>query len=490
MRPLRLASMLTAAILAAAPASVLAQTPAPGAPEAPPVSPEAPPSDPLETEMMRARIQARLGQTQEALATYRALLVRYPDERRLREEYAEFLVDAGLLEEAGSVIDRYLAQDPTSTRLRGLRARVDQAGGASSTTGRRPDARAREAPMDRGLIADMAAAELAAGRWNRAQELYGWLLGDDPDNRDVLGAYREILLGHAPRVELYHLTLLQQSATQNVEEAAWRAWLGDRWWVRAGTRFGSYHQERVVGQSPFTEDVWSTFATVGFRPTRALSVWAGIEDSLRRGDISLTTGRFGALYDDARAIAASLDVAVRELLTNPVTAVPRNGSTDRVSVDLARRVLVPLVLAAHYDFRYYRVSHEDLGYRWEAAGRAEVELVRSRVQVTMIPQVFFAEYTPIAGSPLREEVSFIRREQILGIGTLIGWDVTPALRLQAGSTGRRDVFRAITSWEVTGEGRWRIRPWLEGRVLYTRNTESTTIGGLEKSFVGRLEILY
>jgi len=59
-----------------------------------------------------------------------------------------------------------------------------------------------------------------------------------------------------------------------------------------------------------------------------------------------------------------------------------------------------------------------------------------------------------------------------------------------GAVGRRDLFRAITSWEVNGEGRWRIRPWLEGRVLYTRNTESTTVGGLEEFFLGRLDILY
>ena len=478
----RLAYALIAALLAAAPGPARAQTPAP--------APESPPADPLETEMMRARIQLRLGRVEEALATYRALLERYRDDRRLHEEYAEFLVDAGLLEEAGSVVDRYLAQDPTSVRLRSLRTRIDVATGAPAVAGRRPDALGREQPLDRGLIVDLAAAELAAGRWNRALDLYGRLLSDDPDNRDLLGAYREILLGRTPRIELSHLTLLQQSATQNVEEAAWRAWLADRWWLRAGTRFGSYHQERVVGQSPFTEDVGAVFATLGFQPTRALSLWAGIDEAVRREDIFHTTGRLGAGYDDARATTASLEVAIRELLTNPVTAVPRNGSTDRVSVDLARRVLVPLVLGAHYDFRYYRVSHEDLGYRWEMAARAEVELVRSRVQVTLIPQVFFSEYTPITGSPLREEVSFIRREQILGIGALVGWDVTSALRLQAGSVGRRDVFRAITSWEVTGEGRWRIRPWLEGRVLYTRNTESTTIGGLEQSFLGRLDILY
>jgi hypothetical protein len=159
-------------------------------------------------------------------------------------------------------------------------------------------------------------------------------------------------------------------------------------------------------------------------------------------------------------------------------------------VDVARRILNPVVLAGHYDFRHYRVSGEGLGNRWEAALRAEIELLRERVQVTLIPQAFFSEYTPTVGSPLREQVTFLRREDIIGIGMLVGWDITPALRLQAGSVGRRDLRRAVTSWEVNGEGRWRIRPWLEGRVLYNRNTESTTIGGKEELFLGRLDILY
>jgi hypothetical protein len=316
------------------------------------------------------------------------------------------------------------------------------------------------------------------------------MLDADPENREILAAYREILLGHAPRVELIHSTLLQVAATHHVEEAAWRGWLADRWWLRTGARHGSYIQDRVVGQSAFSEEVWTALATVGFQATRAISLWAGLEESRRREEIFRTTARLGGAYDDAKATSATVDVAIRELLTNPVAALPRNGSTDRVTVDVARRVLVPVVLGAHYDVRHYRISGEDLGDRWEAAGRAELELVRSRVQVTLIPQVFFSRYTATADGALREAVSFIKREDVLGIGSVVGWDVTPAVRLQAGAVGRRDLFRAITSWEVNGEGRWRIRPWLEGRVLYTRNTESTTVGGQEEFFLGRLDILY
>jgi tetratricopeptide (TPR) repeat protein len=456
-----------------------------------PAGPEAPAAgDPLEEEMMRARILARLGQVEEALAAYRALLERRGDDRRLREDYAELLVDAGQLELAGVVVDRYLADDPISARLRRLRARIDLARGAPAEAGRRLDALAREQPQDAGITADLAAAELGAGRWNRALDLYGRLLDADPDNREALAAYREIVFAHAPRVELIHYTLLQPAATHHVEEAAWRGWLADRWWLRAGARYGSYHQDRVVGQPAFSEEVWTVLATLGFRATRAISLWAGLEESRRREDIYRTTGRLGGVFDDTRATTATVDVAIHELLTNPVAALPRNGSTDRVTVDVARRVLVPVVLGAHYDFRHYRASGEDLGDRWEAAARAELELVRSRVQVTLIPQVYFSRYTPTADSPLRDEIAFIRREDILAIGSVVGWDVTPALRLQASAVGRRDLHRAITSWEVNGEGRWRIRSWLEGRVLYTRNTESITVGGREESFLGRLDILY
>ena len=477
------AAGLLCLVLGAPPPAARAQTP-PATSETPDAA------DPLEAEMLRARILARLGMTQEALATYRVLLERHGDNRPLREDYAELLVDAGQLDQAVPVVDRYLADDPTSARLRRLRARLDLARGAPAEAGRRLEALSREQPKDAGITADLAAAELAAGRWGRALDLYGRMLDVDPENREIITAYREILLGRAPRVELIHSTLLQTSATQHVEEIAWRGWLGDRWWLRAGGRHGSYNQDRVTGQNAFSEEVWTALATVGFQPTRAISLWAGIEESRRREEIFRTTGRLGAAYDDGKATSATLDVAIRELLTNPVAAVPKNGSTDRVTVDVARRLLVPVVLGAHYDFRHYRVSGQDLGDRWEAAARAELELVRSRVQVTLIPQVFFAQYAPIAGDPLRQEISFIKREDVLGIGAVVGWDVTPAVRLQAGAVGRRDIHRALTSWEVNGEGRWRIRPWLEGRVLYTRNTESTTVGGQEEFFLGRLDILY
>jgi tetratricopeptide (TPR) repeat protein len=508
-RPPRLIPALLLLPLLLAPAPAPAQSP-PATAETPSTAPAAPAPEAAEpapeasadrrqapeAEVMRARIQARLGMVEEAIAGYRALLERYPEDRSVREEYAETLVDAGLVDQAAPLVDRYLAEDPTSARLRRLRTRLDLAAAAAGRGARRLETIAREQVREPGLAADVAAAELAAGRWTRALELYGQVIEGDPDNRDVRTAYREILFGHAPRIELSHYTLLQQSATHHVEEAAWRGWLADRWWLRAGVRYGSYHQRRVrgtdgaVSQTAFSEQIETALATVGFLPTPRWTVWAGLEESARREEIFRTTGRLGAGYDDGKATVGALEIAARELLTNPVAAIPRNGTTDRVTLDVARRVLVPVVLAAHYDFRHYRASAEDLGHRWEAAARAELELVRSRVQVTLIPQVFFSEYTPTVGSPLRDTVTFLRREDIIGIGAVVGWDVTSALRLQAGSVGRRDLHRELTSWEVTGEARWRIRPWLEGRVLYTRNTESTTIGGQEESFLGRLDVLY
>jgi hypothetical protein len=216
-----------------------------------------------------------------------------------------------------------------------LKARLDLARGAPAEAGRRLDALAREQPATPASLRTRPPPS-SARAGGPALDLYGRMLDADPENREVLAAYREILLAHAPRVELIHSTLLQTAATHHVEEAAWRGWLADRWWLRAGARYGSYHQDRVVGQSAFSEEVWTALATVGFRPTRALSLCAGLEESRRREDIYRTTGRLGAAYDDAKATSATVDVAIRELLTNPVAAIPRNGSTDRVTVDVAR----------------------------------------------------------------------------------------------------------------------------------------------------------
>ena len=112
------------------------------------------------------------------------------------------------------------------------------------------------------------------------------------------------------------------------------------------------------------------------------------------------------------------------------------------------------------------------------------------LQVMLVPQLFFEEYTPIAGSPLRDRIAFIRRRDLLGMGLLIGWEVLPGLRVQVGSTGHRDLHRAATSWEVLGEARWRIRRWVEMRVLYNRNTDGSLLGGTEQLFTANLEILY
>jgi tetratricopeptide (TPR) repeat protein len=444
--------------------------------------------DALQQEVIRARILLRLGRAEESLALFRELVAWRPDDRSLREDYAEVLLDAGLPERAAEEIQALLERDPRSLRLRRLRARADLERGEVGRAAERLEALAAEAPDDPGLRADWALAERRAGHWRRAMALYAGVLARDPDNPDVRAAYRELRSTHAPRLELQHTTLLQVAATHHVEEIAWRGWLGDRWWLRAGARHAIYEQDSLPGLKGFTEEVQTALLTLGLQPTAAVGLRAGLEEA-RREDTLRTTFRLGARYENART-TATLDLAVRELLTNPVVAIPLRGTTDRLTAELYRRVADRLVLAAHYEGRHYQVSGDTLGNAWEAAGRAEVELLRGRLQATLVPQLFFSEYSPAVGSPLREQVSFIRRQDVLGVGLVLAWEPTPALRLQAGSVGRRDLHRAITAYEVSGEARWRIRPWLEGWVLYNRNTEGGLVGGKEELFSARLDVLF
>jgi tetratricopeptide (TPR) repeat protein len=446
--------------------------------------------DTREAEIIRARLLSRLGRTEEALAAFAALLVKYPDDHALRADHVELLLDAGFTDRAEADLTPLLRADPRSARVRRLQARLEIDRGAPQRAAEILAALVEESPDDIGLRADLASARLAAGRWARALSVYSDLLERSPDNEDWRAAHRDLLAGYAPRLLYSHLSLYQQQASHHVDEVTWKGWVGEQWWVRAGTRYGQYHQQASSGNPAFTEHIVTPLVEVGFQATRRLLLRAGLEEPVRH-ETAQTTLRLGGAFDDGRLVTMTLDAAVHEIVTNPVVAIPLRGTRDRVTLDLSRRLTDRVVGFAHYEYRHYRASGEELGHAWEAAGRAEVALWRSQLlQVNLIPQLFFEEYTPDAGSPLRDQIAFIRRRDMLGMGLLIGWEVLPGLRVQVGSTGHRDFHRAATSWEALGEVRWRIRRWVEMRVLYNRNTDGSLLGGTEQLFTANLEILY
>lgn len=481
---LRRMLLCVALLVSALAGSVQAQPP--GSLSSPPPEEE---TDPLLAETTRARILARLGRTGEAHEAFRALLAQRPRDPGLREEYAGLLVDTGLNELALAELEAFLLDDPRSPRLQQLRARVDLLRGEPRLAVERLAALSRERPDDAEVARDLAEAALQDGRWAQALSLYGHLLQRDPDDEGLRAAHREILAAHAGRFELIHNTLFQTSATHHTEEVAWKGWLGEAWWLRVGARHAIYTQDALPGVEGFTEEVQTALGLLGFRLGRRWNGHVGLEEA-RREDTVRTTFRLGGAFDDRSATTASLEIAVRELLTNPVAAVPLRGNTDRVSANLSRRLAHWLTAAGEYHYRRHRVSGEDLGGEWELAGRAEAELLRAPIEMTLIPQLFFSEFSPAVGSPLRERVSFLRRQDIIGSGILIGRDLLPGVRVEIGAVGRRDLHRALTSWEVSGDGRWQIHPRVEFHVLYTRNTEGGTIGGKEENFSGRLVILH
>jgi hypothetical protein len=479
----RLLALLVVLALPAVPVAQEEMT----APEIPP--PPAETIDPFQVEVTRAQLLARLRRFDEAATLYRELLVQRPDDRELREGYAETLVEAGRLSEAARVIDRFLRDAPGSVPLRRLRARVDmEQGEAGAAAGRLLDLMA-DVPTDTSIAADLAAAELRRGAWRRARDLYGQILARDPENEDVRNAWRDLLWTYAPRFELAYGALFQEGASGQFGEIAWQAWPTERWWVRVGTRVGVYHQDDTSLQSAFTQDVETVLGSVGVRLSERVTLRGGLEESIR-GTSAITTVRLTGAYDDGRATAAVLDLAYHELLTNPVSAVAFGGTTDRVSLELLQRLGPRLSIGGRYDFRHYRASGEVLGNDWDLYTRLDVELLRGRIQITGSPLLYFQKYSPIAGSPLQEQIPFTPQQQLGGLGLSVGADLVRGLYAQAGAVGRYDWYRNLTSYEVAGELRWRFHSRLELRVLYTFATEGALVSGPQQNVSASLFVLH
>jgi hypothetical protein len=471
--------VMLASLLVTGPAVAQTRPPASSA-----ESPEA-----FRAEVVRARALGRLGRTDEALALFRDLLARRPADPLLREYYVEALIEAGLMDRALETVNGYLRDDPRSPGLRRLRARIDLDRGEPEQAAERLAELRREQPEDTSLTADLALAERRSGRWGRALALYDEILARDPGNAQAREARTELRWAYAPRIELSHRSFFQESASGHTEEIAWGGPLADGWWLRAAARLGLYDQDREPGRRGFTEDVETVAALLAWQPRRRWTVQGGLDES-RTADAFVTTLRAGGIFDDERGTRVSLGGAYHELLTNPVAAVPRRGTTDRLTLDLWQRIVERVAAAGRVEYRHYRVQGQELGDEWEVVLRAEVDVVRRPVGLVLVPLVFFSDYTPAASAPLREEIAFLPRQEIIGLGAVLFGQPLPGLVLRGGLTPRYDVHRDVSAVEVSADARWRARDRVQVDLGYIHSTESLRVGGREDTFTVRLIMLY
>jgi len=259
--------------------------------------------------------------------------------------------------------------------------------------------------------------------------------------------------------------------------------------LRATLRNGLYEADRVGSRRGFTEDVQTVAALLTWQVQPDVSAHAGLDES-RRDETLRTTLRAGGTFDDGRASRVALDGALRELLTNPVAAVPRRGSTDRVTLDAWHRFAAIVAGSGHVEYRHYRVASQDLGDHWDLGARAEVDALRRPFRLTLAPLLFFSDYSPSAERPLRDEITFLRRQEIIGFATIVSGEPFRGLTVSAEVTPRYDVHRDVSAVEVSTDARWRLRDRVQLELRYVHNSESLRVGGREDTIALRVTMLY
>ena len=228
-----------------------------------------------------------------------------------------------------------------------------------------------------------------------------------------------------------------------------------------------------MGRSAFSEEVWTALATVGFRPTRAPRSGPG---SRSRGAARTSTAPSGALgappTTTSKATSATVDVAIRELAhqsggRDSAERIDRPGDGGRGPArpgpgGAGRPLRLPPLP------RVRRGAGRPLG--GGRAGRVS-ELVRSRVQVTLIPQVFLPGTRRPRAMPCARRSRSSSAEDVPGHRDRggLGRDAPRCACRPARSGAARPVPRDHVVGGQRG-GPVANSPWLEGpRALYSQH---------------------
>jgi Flp pilus assembly protein TadD len=453
-----------------------------------------PPIDPKQIGLIQARILARQGLVEQALAAYRDLRDRYPDDGHVWADYAETLIDSGRWEQARAELDGLLARFAGDLRGRRLQARLLVESGRHAEAMALFEKMGAEHPWDVGLWSDYAFACQDAGHWDQALDHFSRVLELDPQNQTALQNVHTILRAHRPRVDTayrtyelkdsqtrtqtHSLTVTRHLSAQTVVDARYQAMEFTRPDQAGVTGLDKHLASMGLGLAHTIDRRWTGRAAVGAHEGPASANWA-------EAGVSRKTDVLGEFSADAFWHRPWID---------PVEAVERQGLFNRL------RMGWDFSPATHWNFSCEAMQEDYRAQR--PGGEGPTSYGRKRALTALLSRTLLDDPHLSVGygfyrsvfdydDPAYTPIEMLPSESVHTLSA--GFEYQPCAHwtLMVGGGLRRDTSRSLDSWFVLPGVRLKMGNRVESDVTYDYSTESgQAAGGRTEALTGRVRVIF
>ncbi|MGE4553056.1 MAG: tetratricopeptide repeat protein [Desulfovibrionaceae bacterium] len=336
--------------------------------QAPPVAdlPDEPVS-PQERQMalMEARILSRQGDLPKSLALYEQERREYPDDQEVYEDYLETLAGSGEYERLFYELERFRRTFGHTPRSERIEAGVYAALGRPQYGLDVLERAQRGNPSDMGIWSDIGFQRQAARDVNGAIQAFSEVLDHDPDNQAAREALHGLLLEQRPRSEVgFNYYDQGQGAATSTASLECSMPVGDD--TRLFTEYDQVHVSRSGGGEHLDADIGVLGARLEHRPTRDLTLMAGIQPYIGLGDGLAPMA--GLRYDLEDYGRVSANYAYHLPWYDEIQAAGLRGNQDRLRLEYELPFRQVWTAYAAYERENYRLGDDDFGSRWEATG--------------------------------------------------------------------------------------------------------------------------
>lgn len=292
------------------------------------------PFDYRQASLIEARIHSHAGKIPEAMAIFKKLRAKCPQDVELHIEYCTFLLDQHLYDLAQDELTALLLDEPENPQAQRLQARLYMELSRYGWSSALYDRIVGADPNDAIAWSDYAGARLNNTQWAVALANYSRVLELQPENREARNTVYEILKAHGPRLDVGYERYDQMGdeTTTDTLSLKWASYLSEYTQLSMALRHMDFSRSDHPFADPMDEEINDGLISLTHRFARLWSVTAGIGGY--NGASQNTSFLVGGGVTPFPGFAVNAEYQKNRPWVDPVEAVLYDGVYDRLQLSV------------------------------------------------------------------------------------------------------------------------------------------------------------